>query len=129
MHPGNWWGSGLFELGGGKIGVVDGRTSRDSEWDMSAVYHEQQLQYEQLTETQKRWLLEPNYNNKRKKSKYVDFGCIVCSHKAVKWSVLEILLAFCVIALPIIIVNTLPSDPQAIAKWPMAPFRVYITQH
>ncbi|KAL4655111.1 hypothetical protein ACB092_01G427200 [Castanea dentata] len=76
--------------------------SRTSEWDGAALYHHHQ----HLDETQQSWLLGPQ---EKKKTKYVDFGCIVISHKALKWILGSIVLAFCVIGLPIIIANSLPK--------------------
>ena len=101
MHTGNNWG-GSFEISNGEVttsGEYD--RSRSSEWDGAALYHHQNLD-----ETQQSWLLGPQ---EKKKKKYVDFGCIVISHKALKWILGSIVLAFCVIGLPIIIAKSLPK--------------------
>ncbi|XP_043696816.1 endoglucanase 12-like [Telopea speciosissima] len=101
----NRWG-GSFEVHGDSSAMEDER-SRNLDYDPAALPHSQQLD-----ETQQSWLLGPQENVKKK---YIDFGCIVCSHKAFKWTVLSILIAFVVIALPTIIVKTLPKHkPHAL---------------
>ncbi|XP_050205173.1 endoglucanase 7 [Mercurialis annua] len=61
-----------------------------------------------LDETQQSWLLYPQ-ETKNKKKKYVDLGCILCSRKAFKWTIYSVVIAFLVIALPIIIAKSLPK--------------------
>uniref|UniRef100_A0A2N9EH71 Endoglucanase n=1 Tax=Fagus sylvatica TaxID=28930 RepID=A0A2N9EH71_FAGSY len=101
MHSANHWG-GSFEINHGEVptsGEYD--RSRTSEWDGAALYPHQNLD-----ETQQSWLLGPQ---EKKKKKYVDFGCIVISHKALKWILGSLVVAFCVIGLPIIIATSLPK--------------------
>jgi endoglucanase len=101
MHSANHWG-GSFEINTGEVsasGEYD--RSRSAEWDGAALYHHQHLD-----ETQQSWLLGPP---EKKKNKYVDFGCIIVSRKALKWILGSFVVAFCVIALPIIIVKSLPK--------------------
>lgn len=73
-----------------------------NEWDRAAL-----LERQDLDETLQSWVLERV--EKRKKKKYVDFGCIVMSHKALKWIFGSIFIAFLLIALPIIITKSLPN--------------------
>ncbi|KAF8402422.1 hypothetical protein HHK36_013377 [Tetracentron sinense] len=98
MYAANHWG-GSFEINGGS--TAEDERSRDMDLDRAALSH-------QLDETQQSWLLEPQDKN-NKKGKYVDLGCIICSRKALKWTLWAILIALLVIALPIIIVKTLPK--------------------
>ncbi|KAF9610608.1 hypothetical protein IFM89_023496 [Coptis chinensis] len=60
----------------------------------------------QLNEAQQSWLLRPQ---PKKMKKYVDFGCIVCSYKALLWTIVAILFAFLLIGLPIIVSKSLPN--------------------
>ncbi|GAB4855919.1 Endoglucanase 12 [Ancistrocladus abbreviatus] len=82
---------------------------KNMDWDRAALLQQQQLHGgdHQLDEMQQSWLLAPQ--EKKKKKKYIDLGCIVCSTKAVKWILGSILIAFLVIALPIIIAKSLPK--------------------
>ncbi|CAL5363044.1 unnamed protein product [Camellia sinensis] len=68
----------------------------------------QQYHRHHLDETQQSWLLGPDDLNK-KKNKYVDLGCVVCSRKALRWTLWSVVIAFFVIALPIIIAKYLPK--------------------
>lgn len=97
MHGGNHWG-GTFEIAERDAAVVE-----ENDWDRAAI---QQHQQHYLDETQQSWLLGPP---EPKKKKYIDLGCIVCSRKAFKWTIWGFLIAFVVIALPTIIVKTLPK--------------------
>lgn len=102
MHSANHWG-GSFEISNVDVptsGEYD--RSRSSEWDGAALYHHHQ----HLDETQQSWLLGPP---EKKKNRYVDFGCIVISCKALKWILGSFLLAFVVIAIPTIIAKSLPK--------------------
>lgn len=98
MNSGNQWGGPLEILGDGDDGSAD--------WDNNKPHP-----HDHLNDTQKSWLLEPTSSSKKKmmKKQYVDLGCVVCSRKALKLSLLSFFLAFFVIALPIILVKTLPK--------------------
>ncbi|XP_010277803.1 PREDICTED: endoglucanase 12-like [Nelumbo nucifera] len=96
MHSANHWG-GSFEINADS--TTEDERSRNMEYDRAALS-------QNLDETQQSWLLGPK---EKKKKKYVDLGCIVCSRKAFKWTLWSILIAFLVIALPTIIVKTLPK--------------------
>lgn len=76
--------------------------NKNDEWDRAAL-----LQSQDLDETLQSWVLERV--EKSKKKRYVDFGCIVMSHKALKWILSSIFMAFLLIALPIIITKSLPK--------------------
>lgn len=99
MH--NHWGGSL------EINTTDSATederSRNMEWDRASVSYQH---YQHLDETQQSWLLGPP---ERKKKKYVDLGCVVCSTKALKWTVYGILIAFFLIALPVMIAKLVPK--------------------
>ncbi|XP_042477846.1 endoglucanase 12-like [Macadamia integrifolia] len=99
MDAVNRWG-GSFEVHGES--AMEDEHSRNLDYDPAALPHSQQLD-----ETQQSWLLGPQQDVKKKK--YIDLGCIVCSRKLFKWTVLSILIAFVVIALPTIIAKTLPK--------------------
>lgn len=104
MQGRNHWG-GSFEI----VDQNDNQKSREmSEWDKASLHSQQHLHHHHhhLDETQQSWLLGPQ---ETKKKKYVDLGCIVLSRKAFKWTLLTIAIAFVVIALPIIIVKTVPK--------------------
>lgn len=81
--------------------------NRTTEWDRAALIERYNPRSQDLDGTLQSWVLERADMSKKKK--YVDFGCIVCSHKALKWSLGSIFLAFCVIGLPIIITKSLPK--------------------
>ncbi|KAL9319476.1 hypothetical protein ACSQ67_011315 [Phaseolus vulgaris] len=97
MHSRNDWG-GSFEMSNSGEEVY----KEKNEWDRAAL-----LERQDLDETLQSWVLERV--EKRKKKKYVDFGCIVMSHKALKWIFGSIFIAFLLIALPIIITKSLPN--------------------
>ncbi|OIW01820.1 hypothetical protein TanjilG_28883 [Lupinus angustifolius] len=113
MHSRNHWG-GSFELSTDNLAEASGGhhdNSHAGEWDRAALLdhgggHSQQQRFD-LDETLQSWVLERAAEKKKKK--YVDFGCIMVSHKALKWIIGSILVAFCVIALPIIISKSLPK--------------------
>ncbi|KAE9605100.1 putative cellulase [Lupinus albus] len=114
MHSRNNWG-GSFELSTDTLEETSGGDHHNShgggEWDKAALLdhgggHSQQQRFD-LDETLQSWILERA--SEKKKKKYVDFGCIMVSHKALKWVIGSIFVAFCVIALPIIISKSLPK--------------------
>ncbi|XAR64945.1 Cellulase [Bertholletia excelsa] len=108
---GNHWGGSLEVVHVGEGNEEDERSRNMNNWDKASFSYSQQHQrhYHELDETQQSWLLAPGQNDKRKKSKYVDLGCIVCSRKALKWSLWAFVAAFFLIALPVIIVKTVPK--------------------
>nr|GMC50189.1 endoglucanase 12 [Ipomoea batatas] len=114
MHSGGHQWGGPLEI------IQDSSTSEDfervsrgnAEWDRASAT--QQRHYggaagprPDLDETQKGWLLGPP--PERKKKKYVDLGCVVCSKKALKYTLWGIVVAFFVLALPTIIAISLPK--------------------
>ncbi|KAL2227844.1 UNVERIFIED_CONTAM: Endoglucanase 12 [Sesamum indicum] len=101
MH--NHWG-GTLEINGADSTTEDEK-SRNMDWDRASISH--QGYHHTLDETQQSWLLGPS--DKKKKKKYVDLGCIVCSRTALKWTLGSILVAFFVIGLPIIIAKSIPK--------------------
>ncbi|RDX76007.1 Endoglucanase 7, partial [Mucuna pruriens] len=103
MHARNHWG-GSFEMSTSEE-VYEG--NRTGEWDRAALLERYNPQSQDLDETLQSWVLERG--EKSKKTRYVDFGCIVISHKALKWIFGTIFLAFCVIGLPIIVAKSLPK--------------------
>ncbi|KZV41675.1 endoglucanase 12 [Dorcoceras hygrometricum] len=102
MH--NHWGGGTLEINGADSTVADEK-SKNLDWDRAS-YANQQHYNSNLDETQQSWLLGPQ---EKKKKKYVDLGCIVLSRTALKWTFWSFLIAFVVIALPIIIVKSVPK--------------------
>lgn len=107
MH--NHWG-GSLEINGGESSTIDDEKSRNTDWDRASISH-RTYQNNQLDETQQSWLLGPS---DKKKKKYVDLGCVVCSRTALKWTLWSILIAFVVIGLPIIIAKSLPKHKHPI---------------
>ncbi|PHT65004.1 Endoglucanase 7 [Capsicum annuum] len=59
-----------------------------------------------LDQTQQSWLLGPP---EKKKKKYVDLGCIICSKKALKYSFYAMVMLLLVIGLPTIVVKFWPK--------------------
>ncbi|KAK6136332.1 hypothetical protein DH2020_029903 [Rehmannia glutinosa] len=100
----NHWG-GTLEINGGDSTNEDEKSRNNLDWDRASISH-QGYNHGHLDETQQSWLLGPS--DKKKKKKYVDLGCIVCSRDALKWTLGSILVAFFVIGLPIIIAKSLP---------------------
>ncbi|XP_031389729.1 endoglucanase 12 [Punica granatum] len=107
MHSRNHWG-GSFEINDANSNHnTDYDRSREMDWvDRAALpppghHHE-------LDETQQSWLLG-SQDQKKKKSKYVDLGCMVCSRKALKYTLWAVAAAFFLIALPIIIAKSIPG--------------------
>jgi len=80
--------------------------NHNNEWDKAALIERYHPQSQDLDETLQSWVLE---RVDERKKKYVDFGCIVVSHKALKWIFGSIFIAFLVIGLPIIITKALPK--------------------
>ncbi|KAM7273852.1 hypothetical protein ACFE04_028516 [Oxalis oulophora] len=106
------WG-GSFEVENHTtITTTDEEKSREVEWmDRGSLAHQNSLSHnhhdhDHLDETQQSWLLYPQ---EKKKKKYIDLGCIVVSHQVVKYALWGLLIAFCVIALPTIIVKSVPK--------------------
>lgn len=99
MHSGNHWG-GSLEINEGESGGREDERSRNMEWEK---------QHRQLDETQQSWLLGPNHQGNKNKKKYIDLGCIICGRKVFKYTIWSLVIAFFVIALPIIIAKSLPN--------------------
>lgn len=107
MHSANHWG-GTIEITGETHGdsstaEYDHR-SPNSDWDKASVSRKSLT----LDETQRSWLLGPDSGNS-KKNKYVDLGCVVCSRKALRWTVGAVVVGLLIITLPIIITKSLPE--------------------
>lgn len=112
MHPGNLWGGKLDAVDSDRAAVEEEERLRNmSEWDQGAL-HSQRLaeehQRNQLDETQQSWLLAPQDSWKKKRKKYVNLGCISVSRTVFMWTIGSIVVLFLVVALPIIIVKSLP---------------------
>ncbi|KAF8104777.1 hypothetical protein N665_0168s0020 [Sinapis alba] len=112
MHPGNLWGGRLDAIDSDRAEAEEEERRRNmTEWDRGAL-HSQQLSAEhqrnQLDETQQGWLLAPQDSWKKKRKKYVNLGCVSVSRTVFMWTVGSILVLFLVVALPIIIVKSLP---------------------
>ncbi|KAK1400559.1 Endoglucanase [Heracleum sosnowskyi] len=104
MHSANHWGGALEIVGESQVDSTDDHRSQNADWDKAS-----RKSYT-LDETQRSWLLDPETRLSNKKNKYVDLGCIVCSRKALKWSLGMVALAFLVIGMPIIISKYLPEN-------------------
>ncbi|XP_052197591.1 endoglucanase 12 [Diospyros lotus] len=102
MFSGNPWG-GSLEISSTSI---NGTAEDDNERSSNYYDNDHHHHHRDLDETQQSWLL--GRSDEKKKSRYVDLGCIVCSRKALKWTVGIAAVAFFAIALPIIIVKSLP---------------------
>ncbi|ESQ28826.1 hypothetical protein EUTSA_v10018270mg [Eutrema salsugineum] len=112
MHPGNLWGGNLDAVDSDRAAAEEEERRRNMmEWDRGAL-HSQQLtaenQRNQLDETQQSWLLAPQDSWKKKRKKYVNLGCVSVGRTVCMWTVGSIVVLFLVVALPIIIVKTLP---------------------
>ncbi|KAL1552149.1 Endoglucanase 12 [Salvia divinorum] len=103
MH--NHWG-GSLEIAADST-VEDEKSRNNLDWDRASLAN--QGYNGNLDQTQQSWLLGPP---EKKKKKYVDLGCIVCSRKVFKWTILSILIAFVVIGLPIIIAKAIPKHKR-----------------
>ncbi|KAK4751873.1 hypothetical protein SAY87_020671 [Trapa incisa] len=110
MHSRNHWG-GSFEINGetNSNHTTDYDRSREMDWvDRAALPSSGGIHRHELDETQQSWLLG-SQQEKNKKSKYVDLGCVVCSRKALKWTLWGLAAAFFLISLPIIIAKSIPA--------------------
>ncbi|KAK4707831.1 hypothetical protein R3W88_028756 [Solanum pinnatisectum] len=112
----NHWG-GALEIAtttGGESTTEDDNRSRNFDLDRASLnqlqrydtYDRSTQSSRNLDETQQSWLLGPP---EKKKKKYVDLGCIICSRKALKYTFIGIIVAFAVIALPTIVVKVWPK--------------------
>lgn len=111
MYSANHWGGSLEITNGGGIRSKEEEESRNiSEWDRASVgsHHRDNHRHHELDETQQSWLLGQD-QDQEKKNKYVDLGCVVCSRKALRWTVWGVAVVLVVIALPIIITKSLPK--------------------
>ncbi|KAL2941426.1 Endoglucanase 12 [Bienertia sinuspersici] len=106
MHSPNVWG-GTYEVRRDKHGDEEEKEMGD--WDKSSLLYQQQFHSHELDHVQQSWLLAPQDNRKNKKNNYVDLGCIVVKKKVLKWVFWSFLIAFIVIAMPIIIAKSLPK--------------------
>ncbi|XP_015057271.1 endoglucanase 12 [Solanum pennellii] len=114
----NHWG-GALEIAttttGGESTTDDDNRSRNFDLDRASVnqlqrydvYDRSTQSSRNLDETQQSWLLGPS--EKKKKKKYVDLGCVICSRKALKYTFIGLIVAFAVIALPTIVVKVWPK--------------------
>ncbi|KAF5177851.1 Endoglucanase [Thalictrum thalictroides] len=102
MYSANHWG-GSFEINAADPSSLE--VDDDKNMGRSAFSQDDHNHNHLLDEIQQSWLLGPQ--DKIKKKKYVDFGFIVCSHNALRWTLYSLLIAFFVIALPIIISNSI----------------------
>ncbi|KAF9677016.1 hypothetical protein SADUNF_Sadunf08G0063400 [Salix dunnii] len=102
MLSANHWG-GSFEIYNEAESTTDDEKSRNIEWDKAAL----QPKHRHLDETQKSWLLYPQ---ETKKKKYVDLGCVSCSHNAAsKWILYAFVFQLLLIEPPNILAKTLPQ--------------------
>ncbi|CAM9001005.1 unnamed protein product [Rhodiola kirilowii] len=100
MHSANHWGGSL------EIHNSDDLSDRRSDYDRAAIIPSS---HHHLDETQQSWLLDTRDKSANKKNKYVDLGCIIVSRKLLKWTLITIAVLLVVVAMPIIIVKTLPK--------------------
>ncbi|KFK41003.1 hypothetical protein AALP_AA2G072700 [Arabis alpina] len=117
MHPGNLWGGRLDAVDSDRAAAEEEERRRNmTEWDRGAL-HSQRLTAEsernQLDETQQSWLLAPEDSWRKKRKKYVNLGCVSVSRTVFLWTVGSIVVLFLVVALPIIIVKSLPPHKSA----------------
>lgn len=103
---GNPWGGTMEIANGGETTEDERSRNLTTEWDRASISHQYQ-NHGHLDETQQSWLLGPPED--KKKNKYVDLGCVVCSRKLLKWIMWLFLGAFFIIALPIIIAKSVPK--------------------
>ncbi|CAA7396604.1 unnamed protein product [Spirodela intermedia] len=108
MFSGNHWG-GSFE-------IIDGADDDDKGHRDGGDVDRGAAARRELDETQKSWLLGPQGGGAAKrKEKYVDLGCVVCKRKVIRWTLWAAVIFFFVVALPIIIVKSLPKGkPQVL---------------
>lgn len=100
MHSANHWGGSL------EIQNSDNLSETRSDYDRAAILPSSR---NDLDETRQSWLLDNQSQTKKKKNKYVDLGCIMISRKLLKWILITIAVLLVVVAMPIIIVKTLPK--------------------
>jgi mlo protein len=93
------WG-GTFEITGDSATDIDDR-SRQMDMDRTA------MSRPTLDETQQSWLL--GYGEEKKKTQYVDLGCIVFSVKIFKWIVSIAVGCALIVGLAVIIAKALPK--------------------
>lgn len=114
MHSSNLWG-GSYEVQRDDLinGGEDHDRSREMEdWDKASLLYQQHANgnSHELDQVQQGWLLAPqDKSRKNRKNKHVDFGCIIVSKKVLKWAFWSFVVAFVVIAMPIIIAKSLPK--------------------
>ncbi|KAL9248299.1 hypothetical protein vseg_021638 [Gypsophila vaccaria] len=117
MHSTNVWG--------GPFGIQKDLDQEErhhqksgvEEWDKSSLLYQEHINNNndnnnnnnELDEVQLGWVLAPQETRKSRMNKYVDLGCIVVSKKLVKWVFWSFLVAFIIIAMPIIIAKCLPK--------------------
>ncbi|KAF3455197.1 hypothetical protein FNV43_RR05645 [Rhamnella rubrinervis] len=97
MHPGNHWG-GSLEVSNGNADDDQDRQGMSEDWDRASLYHQQQQQ--QFND-----INDPVHHHHHHNLNDTQKSC----RKLLKWSVWTLVIAFMVIALPIILVNTLPK--------------------
>uniref|UniRef100_A0A7N0U6P4 Endoglucanase n=2 Tax=Kalanchoe fedtschenkoi TaxID=63787 RepID=A0A7N0U6P4_KALFE len=100
MHSQNHWGGSL------EINHSDDLSDHRSDYDRAAMIPSS---HHQLDETRQSWLLDTQNKSAKKKNKYVDLGCVIVSRKLLKWVFITVAVLLLVVALPIIIVKTLPK--------------------
>ncbi|GMH11425.1 hypothetical protein Nepgr_013266 [Nepenthes gracilis] len=127
LNPNVWGGS--FEVHRDPWEDEEEEKRKDSDWDRASLLHHQQRlhggDHQRLDEIQQSWLLAPQDFQKNKKKKYIDLGCIICSRKAVKWTLWSLVIAFFVIAFPIIVAKSLPKHKSL----PLPPDNYSIAMH
>ncbi|KAI8555974.1 hypothetical protein RHMOL_Rhmol05G0217200 [Rhododendron molle] len=106
MYASNPWGGPMEIANGGDTTEDERSRNLTTEWDRASVMHQYQ-HHGALDETQQSWLLGPP--EEKKKNKYVDLGCVVCSRKLLKWTMWLFALALLVIVLPVVIAKTIPK--------------------
>ncbi|KAI3501708.1 hypothetical protein L1887_29676 [Cichorium endivia] len=110
MYAANHWGGSLEIASENDHEDRNGRNKNMEDMDKASLYNAQSQYSGTLDQTQQSWLLDPNdASRKKNKTRYVDLGCIVVKRKALKWTLIAVLVAFLVIGLPVIIVKSLPK--------------------
>ncbi|GAB2278280.1 hypothetical protein Dimus_012970 [Dionaea muscipula] len=95
------WG-GPLEINAADSATDDDRSRNLNEYDRAALSSSRQLD-----ETQQSWLLGPS-DQKNKKKKYVDLGCVIVSRKIFFWTLGTLLAAAFIAGLITLIVKTVP---------------------
>ncbi|VFQ70595.1 unnamed protein product [Cuscuta campestris] len=108
MHSGHHWG-GPLEICANNA-PAESSTTTTEEWDRASGTQRSSTNHRHadLDETQQSWLLGASPDDSKRRKKYVDLGCVVCSRKALAYSFWAFLLAFLVFAVPTVIVRVLP---------------------